>query len=69
MKAETPVWKRPDGSLVDCTDKVKLLEENYLELQQVMQDMFEDAILMGVDEQGMRSIIQEMVEKLRSPKG
>jgi uncharacterized protein (UPF0335 family) len=51
----TMAWPQPDGSPVSCRDKVKVLEENAAELNQVMQDAFEDAVLMGVDEAAMRS--------------
>ena len=33
-----------------------------------MQDAFEDAVLMGVDEQAMRDILADMVRGLRSPR-
>ncbi len=33
-----------------------------------MQDAFEDAVLMGVDEAAMRAILADMVEALRSPR-
>jgi hypothetical protein len=32
-----------------------------------MQDAFEDAVLMGVDETAMRHILETMVRDLRSP--
>ena len=34
----------------------------------MMQDTFEDAVLMGVDEAAMRAILAGMIEALRSPK-
>jgi hypothetical protein len=45
-----------------------MLAENHAELAQVMQDAFEDAILMGVDEQAMRDVLAGMVAGLESPK-
>ena len=36
--------------------------------RQALQDAFEDAVLMGVDEQAMRRILTGMVEGLQSPK-
>ncbi len=45
-----------------------MLAENHAELAQVMQDAFEDAVLMGVDETEMRRILAGMVAQLRSPK-
>ncbi len=61
-------WPQADGSPVACREKLKTLTENHAELAQVMQDMFEDAVLMGVDEQAMRGILARMVQELRSPK-
>jgi uncharacterized protein (UPF0335 family) len=45
-----------------------MLAENHAELAQALQDAFEDAVLMGVDEQAMRGILSGMVEGLESPK-
>ncbi len=47
---------------------MRTLAENHAELAQVMQDAFEDAVLMGVDEAAMRRILTDMVATLRSPK-
>ena len=71
--ADTPAgapatWPGADGAPVSCREKLKMLEENHAELAQVMQDAFEDAVLMGVDEDAMRAILTEMVRRLRSPK-
>ena len=68
MMPPPPVWPQPDGTPVSCLEKLKTLKENHAELAQVMQDAFEDAVLMGVDEQAMRRILGEMVHGLRSPK-
>lgn len=62
------VWPQPDGAPVSCREKLKVLAENHAELNQIMQDAFEDAVLMGVDEQAMREILTEMVAALKSPK-
>ena len=68
MMPPPPAWPQPDGTPVSCLEKLKTLKENHAELAQVMQDAFEDAVLMGVDEQAMRRILAEMVAGLRSPK-
>ena len=60
-------WPQPDGLPVSCREKLKMLDENYAELAQVMQDAFEDAVLMGVDPEAMRRILAEMVGALKSP--
>jgi uncharacterized protein (UPF0335 family) len=62
-----PAWVLKDGSPVACREKLKVLEENQAELLQVMQDAFEDAMLMGVDEDAMRQKLTALVASLRSP--
>lgn len=57
-----------DGTPVSCREKVKTLDENHAELRQVLQDAFEDAMLMGVDETAMRRILTGVVDDLRSPR-
>ena len=61
-------WAQPDGTPVACREKLKMLAENHAELAQAMQDAFEDAVLMGVDEAAMRAILLDMVAALRSPR-
>jgi len=68
MTAPPKAWPQPDGAPISCREKLKTLAENHAELAQVMQDAFEDAILMGVDEAAMRAILADMVQGLRSPK-
>jgi hypothetical protein len=62
------VWLGADGAPISCRDKLRTLAENDAELRQVMQDAFEDAVLMGVDEAAMRTMLADMVARLRSPK-
>ena len=35
----TVIWRKPDGSVVSCHEKVKVLNENYAELQTLLQDL------------------------------
>ncbi len=62
------VWPGADGAPVSCREKLRTLEENHREAAQVLQDAFEDAVLMGVDETALRGIMAEMVAGLRSPR-
>lgn len=61
-------WPQQDGAPVSCREKLRVLEENHAELLQVLRDAFEDAVLMGVEEQAMRRILAEAVAGLQSPK-
>jgi hypothetical protein len=66
-KLEIPVWRQPDGQPVSCVDKIKVLNENLEELQQMAQDALEDAILMGCDEAQVREVLERLVGSLDNP--
>ena len=68
MTAAPPLWPQADGTPVSCREKLRTLNENHAEIAQVLQDAFEDAMLMGVDEVAMRRILAGLVEGLQSPK-
>jgi uncharacterized protein (UPF0335 family) len=61
-------WPGADGKLVSCNEKLKMLVENHTEAATMLRDVFEDAVLMGVDEAAMRQILQELIAALPSPK-
>ncbi|MCA3381537.1 MAG: hypothetical protein ING08_14995 [Roseomonas sp.] len=61
-------WPGADGKPVSCNEKLKMLAENHEEAATVLRDVFEDAVLMGVDEAAMRAILQKMIAALPSPK-
>ncbi len=61
------IWRRPDGSIVACTEKIKVLRENLAELRQMAQDAFEDALLMECEESQIRAVFQEVIAQLENP--
>jgi hypothetical protein len=66
---DTPVWKQPDGQPVSCLEKVKVLNQNLIEIRQLAQDALEDAVLMGCDEAQIRAVFNDLVAKLENPYG
>jgi hypothetical protein len=62
-----PVWRSPQGEVVSCVEKLKVLRENLDEIRQLCQDALEDAVLMGCDEAQFRSVLAELVRKLENP--
>lgn len=61
------VWLQPDGTGVTCPEKLRMLRENEDELRQMMQDAFEDALIMGVDDAAMRARLRALVDGLTRP--
>jgi len=62
-----PKWCRDDGSVVSCTEKVKVMTENFDEIKQIAQDAFEDGLLMEVSEAQMREALHVLVDQLVNP--
>jgi len=62
-----PVWRSPQGEVVSCVEKLKVLRENLEEIRQLCQDALEDAVLMGCDEAQFRAVLAELVQRLQNP--
>ena len=67
MNIDIPVWKDPQGGIVACVEKIKVMNENLEELQQMAQDALEDAILMGCDEQQVKDFLVWLMQSLHNP--
>jgi hypothetical protein len=61
------VWLQPDGQPVSCEEKLKVLDENLMELRQLCQDAFEDALLMGCEEGQVRELFRSVINSLDNP--
>jgi len=61
------VWTQPDGSPVSCVEKIALLNDNLGLLKQECQDVLEDAVLMGCDEQQVRDVLHDVVNQIVNP--
>jgi DNA-binding transcriptional regulator YhcF (GntR family) len=62
-----PTWKRDDGSTVSCTEKIKVMSENFDEIKQAIQDALEDGILMEVSENQMKEVFLDIIHNLNNP--
>jgi hypothetical protein len=67
LKTIPPTWIRDDKSIVACTEKIRVMKENFEEIQQISQDAFEDGLLMEVSETQMREALQQLVDSLVNP--
>jgi hypothetical protein len=66
-KSTWPKWLRDDDSIVACTEKIKVMNENFDEIKQIAQDALEDGLLMEVSETQMRTALQALVDALINP--
>ena len=61
------VWRRADGTVISCVEKIKVLNENLVELKQMAQDAFEDALLLECPEEVIRNELHKLVDSLVDP--
>ena len=65
--SEFPTWHTPEGELVSCVEKIKVLNENLAELRGLAQDALEDGVLMGCDEAQLREVLADIIAGLVNP--
>lgn len=63
-KLKLPTWVTPQGEKLSCIEKIKVLNENLEEIQALAQEAFEDAVLMGADEQQFRKVINDISQAI-----
>lgn len=57
-------WLRIDGTTVACTESIKVLSENWAEAAELLQDMYEDAVLLGVAKSEYKKALHALVDAL-----
>ena len=62
-----PVWKRDDDTIGSCTERIKVMGDNFDEIQQIVQDAFEDGLLMEVQDGQMRETLRYIINNLHNP--
>ena len=67
MALPEPKWRSPEGEVIACVEKLKVLRENLEEIRQLCQDALEDAVLMGCDEHQFRDVLKDLMGKLDNP--
>ncbi len=61
------IWRAPDGTPLSCFEKIKVLNENLVEIQQMCQETLEDAVIMGCDEEQIRAVLLSLIGSLEEP--
>ena len=59
--------KTSSGKIFSCREKIKILNQDIEEVNQVCQDALEDALLMDCDESQFRDAIFRVVDNLTNP--
>ena len=62
-----PTWLDSRGSPLGCSEKIKILNENLIEIKEICEEALEDAVLMGCDEQQIREVLSDIIASLPKP--
>ena len=66
QKLLPPTWLQPDGSVLACVEKIKVLNENIEELRALTQDAVDDAVLMGGTQAQIKQVLLDMLDGIVS---
>ena len=56
-----PVWIDDEGLPITCHEKIKVMNENFRELEQMAKDLLEDGVLMGCSENHLRQALHHLM--------
>ena len=59
-------WKTSDNSKISCKEKIVILNNNVIELQNLINQIYDEAVLMGVDKKQIKKVINNLVINLNS---
>ena len=59
-------WKSSDNSKISCKEKIVILNNNVVELQNLINQIYDEAILMGVDKKQIKKVINNLAINLNT---
>ena len=59
-------WKSSDNSKISCKEKIVILNNNVIELQNLINQIYDEAILMGVDKNQIKKVINNLAINLNT---
>ncbi len=59
-------WKTSNNSKISCKEKITILNNNVIELKNLINQIYDEAILMGVDKQQIKKVINSLLINLNT---
>ena len=63
-KVEKFIWRAKDNKIISCDETNKVLNENYSEIKTIIQNAFDDAVLIDCDEKDFKNKIIDLVNNI-----
>ncbi len=64
---EPEEWLDTAGDPLACDEKLVAMRENIAEINDIVREAFEDAILMGANEAQFRQTLKRLIDQLETP--
>ena len=58
------IWYSKEKEVISCDETNKVLNENYDEIKILIQNAFDDAVLIGCDEKDFKEKIQNLIKNI-----
>ncbi len=58
------LWIDKKKNIISCEETNKVLNENFSEIISILQNSFDDAVLMGCDENDFKTKVRDLLKKL-----
>ncbi|PPR24513.1 MAG: hypothetical protein CFH34_01770 [Alphaproteobacteria bacterium MarineAlpha9_Bin4] len=59
-------WVDKNKNTISCKEKIKVINGNLDELTEMLKDIFDEAVLIGVDENQFKKVIQDIVKNMKN---
>ena len=63
-KVENFIWRAKDNKIISCDETNKVLNENFNEIENIIQSAYDDAVLINCDEKDFKNKIIDLVNKI-----
>ena len=59
-------WLAKNKEIISCKEKIKLLNGNINELHEIISDIYDEAILLGIDEKQLKDVLHKIIENMKN---
>ena len=59
-------WIGKDKKKISCKEKIKVMYDNLDEFQEMLTDIYDEAILLGVDESQFKKVLLNIIKNMKN---
>ena len=60
------IWYSKNKEKVSCKEKILLLNNNIIELHELANDIYDEAVLMGVNKEQIKEVLASTIKNINS---